>query len=512
MSAAPNIAYSWFQNSPHLGTDTDFAAFRRVIEESGYDDERIRRRLNIESIANYCAPPEGGRPIQDSLDAMIALFFDCGFVEESKLDAALPSGSLPLLHRLGLLARNAGPQGMVFATAAILPAFGVWTLCDRGAAPDGSRTPYPPDVVYPPVFDTTQRFIGELPSTPCDAMLDLGTGTGIAALLGARQARQVWATDITDRAVCFAEFNCRLAGLENVTVGKGDLYAPVEGLTFDRIVIHPPYVPAKVRRSDHVFAVSGDDGEQVIRRTVEGLPQYLRPGGRFYSLQVATDREDETFEQRIRKWLGDAHREFDVLLVVHTRLSPAEYLANDQNRLVEESRNWLDLWERTRTRFMVYATLLIERHNAPRIEVTRRAARGEGYTRRDLEWLLEWHKALTHPGHVEMLLECRPVGDPQNELVVAYRLRDRQFQQQEFRLEIPGPFRLSLRCEDWLTKLIPDCDGVRTWREHFENGKRDNIIRKDVPIEEFARGLGVLVSLGALKLPDWQPALPATVL
>ena len=501
MSAAPDIAYPWFQNLPRLGTHADFAALRRLIEDSGYNDEGIRQRLNTDSVSNYSVPPEGGRPIQDSLDAMIALFFDCGFVEEAKLAAALPPGTVPLFDSLGLLVRDAAPPGMVFATAAILPAFGVWTLCDRGAAPDGSRTPYPPDIVYPPVFDTTQRFMSELPSSPCDAMLDLGTGTGVAALLGARHASHVWATDITDRAVLFTEFNRRLAGIENLTVGIGDLYAPVEGLTFDRIVIHPPYVPAKVRRTDHVFAVSGDDGEQVIRRTIEALPRFLRPGGRFHSIQVATDRQDETFEERIRLWLGDAHKEFDVMLAVHSRLTPADYLANDQNRLVEESRNWLDLWVRTKTTFMVYATLLIERHDAPRQEVTRRAARGVGYTRQDLEWLLDWHKALTRPDHVEMLLDSRPVGDPQNELLVAYRLRDGQFQQQEFRLEIPGPFRLSLRCEDWLPKIIPGCDGVKTWRELFESAKRDGFIREDVPIEEFARGLGVLVSLGALKLP-----------
>ncbi|HEV3202441.1 MAG TPA: class I SAM-dependent methyltransferase, partial [Bryobacteraceae bacterium] len=299
--AAPENTHRWFEKLPQLGTDADFTALRHLLGESGYTEEAILKQLNIESIENYCVPPKGGRPIQDSLDGLIALFFDCGFVEESKLAASMPPDTVPLLDRLGLLVRDPAPEGMVFAAAAILPAYGVLTICDRGAAPDGSRTPYPQDIVYPPVFDTTQRFIGELPSTPCDAMLDLGTGTGIAALLGAPKARHVWATDVTDRAVLFTEFNRRLAGLENMTVGKGDLFDPVAGLTFDRIVIHPPYVPAKVRRSDHVFAVSGDDGEQIIRRTVEGLPQYLRPGGRFYSLQVATDREGEDFEERIRK-------------------------------------------------------------------------------------------------------------------------------------------------------------------------------------------------------------------
>ena len=80
MSAATNIAYPWFQNLPRLGTAADFASLRRLIEASGYNDEGIRQRLNIYSVANYSVPPEGGRPMQDSLDAMIALFFDCGFV------------------------------------------------------------------------------------------------------------------------------------------------------------------------------------------------------------------------------------------------------------------------------------------------------------------------------------------------------------------------------------------------------------------------------------------------
>jgi hypothetical protein len=116
--------------------------------------------------------------------------------------------------------------------------------------------------------------------------------------------------------------------------------------------------------------------------------------------------------------------------------------------------------------------------------------------------MLEWLKAINRPDHVEMLLNTRPLARPENELIVIHRLRDGAFRREEFRLEIPGPFLLSLRCEDWLTQIIPGCDGVITWREHFENGKREGTIREDVPAEEFARGLGVLISLGALKLPS----------
>ena len=50
--------------------------------------------------------------------------------------------------------------------------------------------------------------------------------------------------------------------------------------------------------------MAGKTGSRSSGRVVEGLPRYLRPGGKFYALLMATDREGEEFEQRIRKWLG----------------------------------------------------------------------------------------------------------------------------------------------------------------------------------------------------------------
>ena len=204
-------------------------------------------------------------------------------------------------------------------------------MCDRGEyAPDGTRSELPPDVVYPAILDTTRRFLQDLPDTACDAMLDIGTGTGIAALIGARSARHVWATDITARAVRFAEINRRFAGLDNMTVAEGDMYAPVEGLTFDRITMHPPYVPAK--KSKFLYRDAGEDGEQIIRRAVEGLPEMLRPGGRFYSQQVATDREKETLEQRVRKWLGPGQAGVRCAGRRSQHPPPAEFLAESMVR------------------------------------------------------------------------------------------------------------------------------------------------------------------------------------
>jgi len=388
---------------------------------------------------------------------------------------------------------------------AILLSRGITTVCDRGEkAQDGSESELPPDVVYPAILETTQRFLQGLPDSPCEAMLDIGTGTGIAALLGAAHAERAWATDITARAVRFAEFNRRLAGIDNLTLLQGDMYAPVEGLTFDRITIHPPYVPTK--KSKFVFRDSGQDGEQIIRRAVEGIPQFLRPGGRFHSLQLATDREGEAFEQRVRKWLGPQHDEFDVLVGAHSIRTPAEYLADSTTATSTNAQERLDLaelWQESKTKYLVYGALLIERHETRRPPITGRIQTGKGYTGRHLDWLLEWQKALTRANSLEMLSNCHPFLAPDCTLTAISRVRSGQFREEEFTLKTQSPFRSSFRCEGWVRQVLAGCDGIQPWHERYESARRDGLIAEQVPAREFAGLLSLLVTLGILRTPEW---------
>ncbi|HEY2018730.1 MAG TPA: methyltransferase [Bryobacteraceae bacterium] len=509
MAPTQTAAYPWHQKIPRLGTDAEFTALRRLLQESGYTDEGICRRLNVEDLTDYSAASAKPRPLEQPLDALIRLFFDSALVEEDVLSRALPADAIALLDSLDLLVHDPSRPGTVFASVAILLANGIVTVCDRGeVVPDGSKTELPPDVVYPAILDTTRRFLQGLPDTPCDAMLDVGTGTGIAALLGARNASHVWATDITARAARFAEFNRRLAGIENMTVAEGDLYAPVETLTFDRVTIHPPYVPAK--KSKFVFRDAGQDGEQIIRRAIEGLPALLRPGGRFYSLQLATDRQGQTFEQRIRSWLGPQEAQYDVLVGAHSIRTPAQFLADSAGRKTvsrDESVDLKELWEETKTTHLVYGAVLIERHETPRPPITGRIQTGKGYTGRHLEWLLEWQKAMTRTSSLELLSNCHPSVAPDCTLHVVSRVRDGRFHQEEFTLKSQQPFSSSFRCEGWVTQILSDCDGNRPWHEHYDRAKSEGLIGAGVAAREFAGLLSLLVSLGILRVPEFP--LPA---
>ena len=358
--------------------------------------------------------------------------------------------------------------------------------------------------MYPAVVENTRHFIAGIPQTPCEALLDIGTGTGIAALEAASYARHVWGTDIIARPVRFAEFNRRLNGLDNMTTAQGDMYDPVEGLTFDRIVTHPPYVPSK--KTGLVFRDGGEDGEQIIRRVVEGLPQYLRPGGRLYSLHMASDRKGEPYEQRIRKWLGAHEAEFDVVVVALQSHLPKDFLVRQINVVKREPSDvdfWMAMWEANHTEFLIYNWLMVRRHDGTRPAVTARTDTGKGFQPRHREWLLDFETAAASPGGAAMLLASRPVLSPNCELVVLNRVRNGQFSAEEFQTRTHEPFDNSARIEGWVAEFIAECDGRRTGREHFDRRVAAGVLPPDSDVAEFAKVLRWLVSNGILRVAEY---------
>src|SRR5439155_20466419 len=192
---------------------------------------------------------------------------------------------LGALEALDLL--RPGALGHCYSPAFVYPVAGFVIASDRHDSPDGSDLVLASDVVFPALDAGTLRFLGVIPRSPARDALDLCAGTGIAALVLSRHVERVVAADITPRAGHFATFNARLNGRTNVEVVQGDLYEAVAGRTFDRIVAHPPYVPALEQA--RVFRDGGDTGETVLRRIVAELPRYLRPGGALYCVAAGWD-------------------------------------------------------------------------------------------------------------------------------------------------------------------------------------------------------------------------------
>lgn len=118
-----------------------------------------------------------------------------------------------------------------------------------------------------------------------DEVLDLGTGAGFAAILAARHAKRVVATDVVPEAVALTSQNAALNGVgDRVEARLGDGYDPVRGEIFDLIVSGAPQMPTPPERDRDDWMARADngglDGWAVLDRVIAGAPAHLEPGGR----------------------------------------------------------------------------------------------------------------------------------------------------------------------------------------------------------------------------------------
>ena len=257
----------WIPNCS--AAETDYEQLRELFRSSGFDLDAIRQRTGISELQHLEPLRERFKefgPVETPAQALVHLFAEGKPIARADLDAILGAGRVEVLERLTLIFPL--DESRVAATVALYPIEHVYIASDRYNSADGAQFEGFDDIVYPCLFETTTRFRRMLSRTPCGPVLDLCSGTGVAALLLARSSEHVWAADITERSKTFAIFNQRMNGVTNMTVVIGDLYEPVAGLTFDRIAVHPPYQP--VYRHQQIFNSGGPDGEQITRRVIEG--------------------------------------------------------------------------------------------------------------------------------------------------------------------------------------------------------------------------------------------------
>lgn len=158
-----------------------------------------------------------------------------------------------------------------------------------------------------------------------DRALDLGTGCGIQALLVARRAGSVVATDISARALAFAELNARLNGVSNIEFRQGSMFEPVAGEAFDLIVSNPPFVITP-RGDDGVPAYEYRDGglvgDALVEQFVRSAPAFLTVGGIAQLLGNWETRDGVTGLARLDAWVpGD----LDLWVIEREQLSPLGY-------------------------------------------------------------------------------------------------------------------------------------------------------------------------------------------
>jgi hypothetical protein len=315
--------------------------------------------------------------------------------------------------------------------------------------------------------------------------------------MAARQgAREAWAGDIAERCTRFAEFNGRLNGVGNFHPVTSDLYGNLS--SFDRIVAHPPYVPAL--QPKWIFFSGGEDGEEITRRIVQGLPTHLNDRGVFLALTMGSDRSDAPFESRIREWLGEGGRDFDIALIVRKILEPLEFAARSR----EESGAWKKLFARLGVESLVYGVVAIQRRTGARRTFTVRRQASPGSRRAPWEWLLAWESAATEDLN-QLMLERPLHRGCDAEFQVRHRLEDSGWTPRQYTLQTQWPFSMECDAHPWMANLIALCDGHATGRDLLRVLVENQVLPRGIAEDEFARAAAALVSGGFIEVEGFRP-------
>lgn len=321
------------------GVDAELTArLRADLLAAGYTVDRLRQLWGDEADAAlargdrvpavralHTAP--GAEP-QSRAAILARLFLLAVPVTDAELDHALPALGAAGARTLGLV-DAAGRAQLDLRPYTAIDAGGAvqWLIAsDLGELALGGALP--PEHVLG-VGGASLTLAALIPTEPVDTVLDLGTGCGIQSLHAARHAQRVVATDISARALERAALTLALNDVDRVELRQGDLFTPVAGQRFDRIVSNPPFVITPRLSSAPVYEYrdGGRVGDAIVEEVVRGAASHLTPGGTAHLLGNWEYRDTMGGDglARVRRWIDEAG--LDGWVVERERQSPAEYAA-----------------------------------------------------------------------------------------------------------------------------------------------------------------------------------------
>jgi methylase of polypeptide subunit release factors len=181
--------------------------------------------------------------------------------------------------------------------------------------------------------------------TPRDAVAvaaDIGTGSGVQALLLTDHADRVIATDVDDRALALALRTFALSDVD-VELRKGSLLEPLAGERVDLLVSNPPFV---IGRHGSTFRDAGFDDDGLGQQLLRDLAAHLTPTGIAVILLNWLHTADRDWRDHLRSWVGQAP--LDAWFAQRQLLDPAAYasawlsdIGLDPRAHAGDQRRWL---------------------------------------------------------------------------------------------------------------------------------------------------------------------------
>ncbi|MDE3189785.1 MAG: methyltransferase [Acidobacteriota bacterium] len=267
---------------------------------------------------------------ESPLESMIRLLY----LELPVAERKIGSGVAEALVALGLVSRS----GSTLAPRARVVPVDETLLASDGFTRDSDD---PPD--YVATYTPTARTCDLLTPRPrVKRALDVGTGSGIHALLAARHAKHVVAIDVNQRALAYTELNAALNGLDNVECRNGSFFDPVEGEAFGLITCNAPFVVSPEQR--WAYRDSGFRGDDVTAHVVREAASHLADGGYATLLGSWLIVDEDAPEERPAEWLKATG--CDAWILTSIESDPLEHAATWNSSFFADAGTYAEALER----------------------------------------------------------------------------------------------------------------------------------------------------------------------
>lgn len=287
---------------------------RALFDEAGYAMEGVQAVLGTSDqlVARSTERPVYERRLGDDLLSSLIRLFVLGLRPPR---AALDAERLDLLLDAGLVEEKGEKLA---GTVRVIPHEHLLIASDFAGTEDAEHVA----AVHRPSHTLARLTV----RAQVERALDVGTGNGVQALLAARHAGLVVATDLNRRALEFARFNAALNGIDNVELRHGSYLEPVAGERFGLVVANPPYVISPESR--YLFRDSGLPGDTVSEQLVRSVPSVLQEGG-FATVMVSWAQTEDEAPVRPRSWVEGSGCD---AYLIHTRTEDPLTTASAWNR------------------------------------------------------------------------------------------------------------------------------------------------------------------------------------
>ena len=161
---------------------------------------------------------------------------------------------------------------------------GVYTNKEREFSYKNITVKVLPGVFHPGLFFSSKMLLNFLDTLNLhsNALLELGAGTGIISILAAKKGAEVYASDISSKAVENVKMNAVKNNVQ-INIFTSDLFNNIPDMQFDYIIINPPYYNRDPKEEEEYAWFCGSNFEY-FKSLFNSLSNYIGKNSKVFMI------------------------------------------------------------------------------------------------------------------------------------------------------------------------------------------------------------------------------------